>query len=398
MKPGKWPIAVTISALLFLSGCYRHNLPLDVRFAPTHHIPMKAHVYVDMNGTFYPQGWNEFVRPGKAWKAKSLLGEADIRTKAGDTGFRDLVMSDQTRQLGELASYLEGKQRIFIFIHGVNNSQTEAEAAYRIMEQSIVFQPGDALVEFHWDGYVADSGLKGLAAFRFWFLAVTNSQLAGSRGLRPILNLMHDQHAILISHSRGASVILSALANPPYDPGFKKDKIRLGYLGDRPLEPPPLVERGNDISVAMLAPAIGEVDFRAKACEALTDVKNAKPCTVWRKFSRQLKSIRYTVNPCDSVLNKFVGLGASLGPTDLGLDAKVGDEVEDHYPRMFSYPLVKPHGHKFIFYAADPEFRTMLGAAGVTTRLPNSLPASEVRCKASTAPKASAGTSAGVKG
>ena len=374
--------AIVVIALLSLSGCYTHNFPHDFTFAPTHHLPEKAHVYVDMNGTFYPKGWNAFVQPGKAWKAKSLLGEADVRAKSGDTTFRTLVMSDQQQQLEELATYLQGKSRVFVFIHGVNNSQTESDEAYRVMEQSIVFQPDDALIEFHWDGYVADSGISGIVAFRFWFLAVSNSQLAGSRGLRPILNLLHEQHAILISHSRGASVILSALANPPYDAGFRKDKIRLGYLGERPLEPPPLVERNNDISVAMLAPAIGEVDFRAKACETLAATKNATPCTVWRHFSRQLKSIRYTVNPCDSVLNKFIGLGDSLNPTNLGLDAKIGDAVEEHYPRMTSYTLAKTHGHRFVYYAADPEFRTMLEAADVKTRLPNTLPAPEIRCKA----------------
>lgn len=291
-----------------------------------------------------------------------------------------LLDVEQKRQIAALSTYIKGKSRIFIFIHGVNTSQRDAEDAYRIMEQSIVFQPGDGLIEFHWDGYVADGGIAGIAAFRFWFLAVTNSQLAGSRGLRPVLNLMHDQHAILISHSRGASVILSALANPPYDAKFRKDAARLGLLGDRPLDPPPLVEGNNDISVAMLAPAIGEVDFRAKSCETVAEAKNAKPCTVWRHFSRQLKSIRYTVNPCDAVLNKFVGLAASLNPTDLGLDEKVGEVVDNHYPRMISYPLKTTHGHSFIYYAADPEFRTMLENAGVGTRLPNSLPPPVVRC------------------
>ena len=374
--------ALAAITLFSLSGCYTHNFPHDFTFAPTHHLPEKAHVYVDMNGTFYPKGWNGFVRPGKAWKAKSLLGEAAIRAETGDTSFGTLVSSDQKRQLQDLAAYLEGKTRVFVFIHGVNNSQSESDEAYRVMEQSIVFQPNDALIEFHWDGYVADSGISGIAAFRFWFLAVSNSQLAGSRGLRPVLNLLHDQRAVLISHSRGASVILSALANPPYDAGFRKDKVRLGYLGDRPLEPPPLAERNNVINVAMLAPAIGEVDFRAKACEALAEVKNAKPCTVWRHFSRQLKSIRYTVNPCDSVLNKFIGLGDSLNPTNLGLDNKIGDAVEEHYPRMTSYTLAKTHGHRFVYYAADPEFRAMLEADGINTRPPNTLPAPEVTCKA----------------
>lgn len=378
-------MTATIAALA-LSGCYTHNFPRDTRFTPTHQIPEKAHVSVDMNGTFYPDGWNAFVRPGKAWKAKSLLGEANLRSEAGDNVMKTLVVSDQQRQLKTLTAYLQGKSRVFIFIHGVNTSQSDADEAYRVMEQSIVFRPDDALIEFNWDGYVAKGGVAGIAAARFWFLAVTNSQLAGSRGLRPILNLLRNQQAILISHSRGASVILSALANPPYDAGFRNDKVRLGYLGDNPLEPPPLQERGNDISVAMLAPAIGEVDFRAKACEAIEDVKNAKPCTVWRHFSRQLKAIRYTVNPCDTVLNKFVGLADSLNPTDLGLDATVGQAVDDHYPRMIPYPLSSPHGHKFVYYAADPEFRKMLGSAGVETRVPNTLPAPVVACKAKNKP------------
>ena len=68
----------------------------------------------------------------------------------------------------------------------------------------IAFEPGDALILFHWDGF--DGRMIG-APIHFWQAASTNSQMAGTRGLRPVLDLIGpDQQAILISHSRGGTV------------------------------------------------------------------------------------------------------------------------------------------------------------------------------------------------
>lgn len=64
--------ALAVIAALSLSACYHHNFPQDIRFAPTFHIAEKAHVYVDMNGTFYPEGWNAFVPPRQGLESEII--------------------------------------------------------------------------------------------------------------------------------------------------------------------------------------------------------------------------------------------------------------------------------------------------------------------------------------
>lgn len=68
-----------------------------------------------------------------------------------------------------------------------------------------------------------------------------------------------------MSYSRGASVVLSALSYPAYDPDFREATTRLSYLepsGSAYFTPAPLGP-GGPIRVMMLAPAIGAPDFRA---------------------------------------------------------------------------------------------------------------------------------------
>jgi esterase/lipase superfamily enzyme len=149
--------------------------------------------------------------------------------------------------------------RVFILIHGFNNDQKEADAAFQLVEQKIEFKEKDAIIWFHWDGLVSPK--KGLArsigAARIWNNATGFSQMAGMYGLRRILNVIHKPEIYIITHSRGASVFLSALSNPPFKQNFIDDTTWLNIKGAEPLD------KGNTnaIHALFLAPAIGSIVF-----------------------------------------------------------------------------------------------------------------------------------------
>lgn len=188
-------------------------------------------------------------------------------------------------------------------------------------------------MQFYWDGHdaraVVDAGV-------IWFWGTGSSQVAGQGGLRRVIQATGPAEVVIMSYSRGASVVLSALSDSAYDSDFREATTRLSYLepsGSAFLKPAPLGPRG-PIRVVMLAPAIGAPDFRAP--DKVDDL------WVLRTFPERLVSIRYTVNPGDYVLNKlWVGLADNFNPT-----GQVGHGVPD--------------------YLADPVVREMLRDSGVT--------------------------------
>jgi pimeloyl-ACP methyl ester carboxylesterase len=205
---GAW--AWLAAASLLLAGCYVRNLPLADQPLPLveAEIPT-ARVIVDAEGSFFPERWRPpALGPGEVWHAGTLLAEAERRP-----ALRTLLVAERRRQLAALRTFLAGKKRVFIFIHGFDNNQRDTERPYGMLAERIAFEPGDALILFHWDGY--DGRMIG-APIHFWQAASTNSQMAGTRGLRPVLDLIGpEQQAILISHSRGGTVTLSALSDRP---------------------------------------------------------------------------------------------------------------------------------------------------------------------------------------
>lgn len=204
-----------------------------------------------------------------------------------------------------------------------------------------------------------------------WFWAAGNSQLVGVNALRPILDQFFEKDIYLISHSRGASAILSALANPVYDPRFVVRTVEVARTwgsDERLLWPThPLSENQNRIHVLMLAPAVDWIDF----CDESEQPSVAGPyeCKKFRAFSPQLKSVRYTVNSKDKVLNKFVGLAAYFNPTRLGTATASGDRLEKIYPFMHRYFLEPNKDHGFRTYIANVQFDRMLADEKIGPRL-----------------------------
>lgn len=358
-----------IAAGLLLAGCYTHNLPLPGQSLPQVEADLPtARIFVDAEGSLFPERWQPSrLGPFGVWTASTLLAEAERRP-----GLRALLATERTRQLAALRAFLAGKKRVFVFIHGFDNNQRDTERPYGMLAQRIAFEPGDALILFHWDGY--DGRLPG-AALHFWQGASTNSQMAGTRGLRPILDLVGpEQQAILISHSRGGTVILSALSDPRYSTGFVARTRRLPYArAERLLDPPPLRPGARNIHAVMMGPAMGRLDFVVADCPPGTDRNGRggrRRCDRVRAFPR-LASLDYTLNACDEVLDKYIGLSGTFNPTDFGLIARVGRQLE---PELAAQGIamrahrVVPHDHVFPLYAADPVLIEMMAVLGVTAR------------------------------
>ncbi|GHD02456.1 hypothetical protein GCM10019060_37820 [Novosphingobium pokkalii] len=340
-----------------LAGCYRHSFPQAATFPHPYTSPAPDHaeLFADSNGTFYPPDWQSRfkMRWRTRWPSGSLLNQG-VR----DPAFRAWVTAAQKPMLDSIRTFGSNKQRIFILVHGYNNTVAEAEPAFKAIEAKLDLRPGDGVLRFYWDG------LSGqlIGGGRIWFWAVGNSQLVGVNALRPVLNQFSDKEIYLISHSRGASVILSALGNPVYDPSFVRQTqaVAQGWGADRRLLWPhvPLGEHHNRLHVLMLAPAVDWIDF----CDQSQQPAQAKPyvCGQFRTFSPQLTSLRYSINAKDPVLNKFVGLSAHFNPTRLGIKSEAGERLERIYPIMRRYTLAPIKDHSFKTYVASPQFDQML--------------------------------------
>jgi hypothetical protein len=220
--------AVALGLAVLLGGCSSHAYPIGERFiAPADLDPAaarRAELFVDMNGTFYPDGWRSYA-DGKRLKADSLLNEA-VRKPALD----GLVAREEARQLADIEAFARSKKRIFILIHGFNSTVEDSEPPFDTIEAQLDLGPDDGVIRFNWDGLTG----KLLGAGKIWFYATATSQLAGSRGLRRVLARIEGKQIYLISHSRGASVILSALGNPVYTPRFaeRTRAIAASWRGD----------------------------------------------------------------------------------------------------------------------------------------------------------------------
>lgn len=381
-----------------LGGCYRHNFPMDTAFSPVKYRPPVLNIFADQDGSFYPDDWRNCVRPGKRWPENSLLGQTEPRpAEAGDecrgATFDDRLGKARTQLLdrdganpGVIPAFLKGRRRVFILIHGFNNSPAEADAGYDILERSIAFLPpndqlplseGDAVIRFYWDGFVASNDLSP-APLGFWFKAVKTSQRAGQYGLRPILaKLTAGQQAIVITHSRGASVLLSALSDPPYSSRFY-EAWKTSYLGSRlDLKPAALsLAPGARIDAIMLGPAVGHLDFCPQGTLGDDLDTTCTKATPFRPLPKNL-SMHFTSNSGDTILRKVrAAWSRKFYPTTLGSDGRDLAELQAKLQQAYRGQIHKhvvsvPHAHPFPCYAIDPMLENMLSDVSVEYRAPN---------------------------
>lgn len=107
---------------------------------------------------------------------------------------------------------------------------------------------------------------------------------------------MADKDVFIISHSRGASVVMSAISNPEYNSSFSAQAKDVHNVDIERAKP--LLENKNRITCIMLAPAIGLSEFQ------YTDT--ASNTKKFVNLSSQVKKIHITINGTDKMLKKFL--------------------------------------------------------------------------------------------
>lgn len=363
---------------LLLAGCLGHSTPPP---GWTNSVTGSGAIqtFVDANGTFFPDDWRsgDVIGEQRFKQADSLLNAVAIDARASQ---RAALHAYEDQWLRTVDQTVEGRSRVFILIHGFNDAAPSARESYALIRDNLDVRPDDAVIEFYWDGLTTWGGplRRMVGSGRIWFWATGYSQVAGSRGLRRILSTIENADVYIISHSRGASVSLSALSNPSYDPDFAGPTERgLCPDGDaRPrgvvcppgfLQPAELGDKGNRYHLLMLAPAIGNPDFWGPASPL--QVAPA-PRPQLRALSPELISIRHTVNGGDPVLRKYLSaLSPHFNATDLGYAPEVGRGLSARYP-LTAYSIADLNSHAFPLYVQCNVTVRMFADAGIGRRRP----------------------------
>lgn len=345
-------IVIAMAGLLLSACVHSHSFPIEPAFGPVAGPPDMMTVFVDRHGTPYPNGWEQtYPHARKVSSLRlSVRGSAELSAR---------LEAEQQEMRRALMAFAADKRRVFILLHGFRDPQPGADEAFAAVREAIAFAPTDGVINLHWDGL--QSNLFGVG--NIWFESGGTSQLVGIRALRDILNDLQGKEFVLISHSRGASVILSALSNPSFD---QNRALQEANDLDFTLEPLPLQGPRGTINAILLAPAIGCPDFW-------------KPRSQWtpggdilREIPAQVSSIQYTVNADDSVLSKklggwFPGLTSGFNATNFGWDPTVGAYLQGRYPQLRGH-VISGIDHDFLQHARHPVLRAMLGLIGVQTK------------------------------
>ncbi len=326
---------------LFTSCAALHNVPTSQ--VPNNFIqPNTSSSFVDQNGNFYPNNWKKkFGNP----PANATRTDYSLMKIATEHHFDNELSSYEKNRLSAIANRVKSKKRVIIFVHGIDNDYMSSLKNYNKAKTYMnINTKQDEVINFYWDGLVNES-LFGAA--KVWISATTNSQMAGVFGLRRMLNVMKNKDIYLISHSRGASVVLSALVNP----SLRNSEIKRAENAHHVdfTNAPELAENNNKIYSIMLAPAIGKLDF-------LTDDNQLKV------FSPQLQKMHITINNTDYVLGKGrIGfLSKNLIPTNFGYDEKLYDELLPTYPFLEKTDFTGMKSHEFRRYITNSKFIDIL--------------------------------------
>lgn len=327
------------------SGCaVQHNTPTTAN--PNTQIPPQTTiVFVDQNGSFYPKDWSKtYGEPPKNAKKNAY----SLSKIASDRGKLSELENFEKQFLTKLQKNLKGDKRVFIFIHGYNSKYKDVIKDYKLIYNKLNLQKTDEVIQFFWDGLYSGNPLMKI---KTWFTAVDNSQYAGKFGLRKILNVMSNKDIYLISHSRGASVMFSALSSAPIDTTKMSELAELHHL-DTLQKEYVLRNRNNRIRAIALAPAIGKADFEIK--------KEDSDELEMVKFTPQLKTLHITTNKNDVMLRKFIGiLSNKLNPTDLGYKGNSFEELSKQYSFLKRTDFSGQKSHDFTRYITNPKFNTI---------------------------------------
>lgn len=345
-------LLVFVIALVLIS-CSTHNTPNSQK--PNQFDGKNGFsVFVDQDGTYYPENWKQlFGNPPRYNRWGNNSYSLFLRSSISDNVSLEELKEANIKILASFKKDIKKFDRIFILVHGYNNTQMESQPNYNKIRSIIkTDSQKDAIVEFYWDGLAAPS----LGSPKIWFNATGYSQLAGQFGLRKILNSIENKEIYMISHSRGASVVLSALSNPRYNPKFIEDtklhSLDLGKTGA-------ILENNNKIRCIFLAPAVGLVDFWST---------NSENNENYRVFSPQLKGLQLTINENDEILQKYMDrFSDKFNPTDLGYDLETFNKLSSNYSFMSHVKVEGNFGHSFNYYIEDESFKEMLSIYKIDT-------------------------------
>lgn len=342
-----------VGALLALSGCAGKHVIPDKDYASSADGATK--VAFDQDGNIYPRttdvdDWTARTHPfyepvfGSAFQ----LAKPYVPTegKYVERGLRAATNDELDRALN---TALKDDGTLIVLIHGFNNDNKEANANFSMMKSflSPSVRQQSVILEVFWDGLEERRNIYFASPFHFWPDALTYSNLAGTHGLRELLQrLKKNVDVRVVTHSRGAAVIMAALAKPTFN------KTIVGG-DDPPLKNPHI----KSMKIASFAPAIGAGHLVQDINEQL--IKH--PVELFVGFNRE-----------DIVTGKlFLAPAGVWGTTALGSDLsyvkrEIGTPRDNLKVRAFQFR----HGsqHDFPSYVGDvnlPAVRCMYFLMGI---------------------------------
>ena len=329
---------------MFVSCAIQHNAPSYSN--PNRQIPPQTTIaFVDQYGTFYPNDWSKVYgeppRNGKK-NAYSLSKLADEKSLTSD------LEKFEDQYLKSLQKHLQNRKRVFVLIHGFNAKAKSVTKNYERIQSKLNITDSDEIIQLYWDGLYTKNPLSSL---KTWFSASDYSQFAGKFALRKMLNIMSNKDVYLISHSRGASVVLSALSSAPIDSTKMEDVIANHGIDTLSLKNDLILNKKNRIYAIALGPAIGKSDFEIKKDDSTYNVV----------FTSQLKSFHVTTNSTDIMLKKVIGwLSNKLNSTDLGYKGDSYEDLKKTYKFLDKTDFSGQKSHDFEEYIKNPKFNDIL--------------------------------------
>lgn len=110
-------------------------------------------------------------------------------------------------------------------MHGFNSTARKNTQNYELARKYMNINPKtDEIIQLYSDGLTSQSILGGA---KIWFDATNYSQMAGEFGLRRILKVIKNKEIYIISHCRGASVVISVLNSNPIKDNHKKEVVNI---------------------------------------------------------------------------------------------------------------------------------------------------------------------------
>jgi hypothetical protein len=245
----------------------------------------------------------------------------------------DQVLEDYAARI---RSYTDRGYVAFILIHGFNATMPEIYRSYKVARLQVEKAfPGRKVVfiEVYWDGLYGHP-------FLIWTQAQNNSKWAGL-ALRKLLCRLDSRTPVrVLTHSRGAAVVCSALWNtelrgtPAEDACYREAQhaARIPVL--------------HDLRMGLLAPAMRSADF--ETVENRGDVPSTCP-----------DRIILGINPDDAALNCggfFWLMGTSLGCTPADFDEVIAPKFNRGRARAFAVDFSGSVEHSFEDYVLRDVF------------------------------------------